>query len=92
MFFLNHYQNLWLIFAIVGGFALVLVTILAYMAFWQQRDKTIDEDTVEDAKPSAPLRVWWRAFMPWILILTYAFILVFGIAYTLLMRVRPPNW
>ena len=80
MFYLDVLQDQWVILAIGGGLALVLVLALAYLAFWRNR-------TEPDAEaPARPRRI------PWILILVYAALLVYWIAYLVFNIRHPPTW
>ncbi len=83
MLHLNVLQNQWLIFALVGGAAIVIATILLFMAFWQPRE---EEEAPEAA---APVR---RSFMPWVIILIFGATAAFMAAYLLRAALRPPNW
>ena len=80
MFRLDVLQYQWLILALLGGLVLVMAMVLTYMAFWRQGDN-------EEATPGRR-----RAFLPWILIVTYVAIAIYAVVYFLYMVKRPPNW
>jgi len=80
---LDVLQNQWLIFALVGGAAIVFAMILLFTALWQPRE---EEDAAEGA---GPVR---RSFMPWVIILVFGATAVFMAAYVLRAILRPPNW
>ncbi len=69
-------QAQWLILALGGGLALVLLFAVAYLGYWR---KPPDED--EGNRP-----------VPWVLILIYAAVPVFEIVYLIIRAMHPPNW
>lgn len=87
MFRLDVFQNQWLVFALAGGLAIVLCLALYYVAMWRERPDPTASRPGEAA--DRPRRFW---FPPALLLLTYALILVFAVAYTLMAVWRPPNW
>ena len=78
-------QNQWIMLALLGGFSLVLVSVLGYLAMWRRR-----EPEAEEAPPS--FGRWLRLHLPWLLVVTYAGTVVFAIVYVLLRARTPPNW
>lgn len=86
MFRLNIQQNLWVLLAVMCGTALVLSLVLAYLAIWQPREPR----GVEPADGSHEQR--GRAALPWILIVTYISVAVWGLVYTISKALNPPNW
>jgi hypothetical protein len=77
-------QNEWLLLAILGGFALVLVSVLGYMALWRRRQPEV-EGAVTFGR-------WLRSYAPYVLIVTYIGAVVFSIVYVLMRAANPPNW
>jgi uncharacterized iron-regulated membrane protein len=77
-------QNQWLILALFGGFALVLVSVLGYLALWRRRRP--------EAEGAAPFGRWLRSYLPWVLVVTYAATLVYAVVYVVLRAANPPNW
>jgi putative exporter of polyketide antibiotics len=88
--YLDVLQNRWLILVLLGGTALVLGVVLAYMAIWRGRDVAPAGEDAAGAKPSA--RPWLRSFFPWVLVLTYAGMLAYVVIYTFVLASNPPNW
>ncbi|MGD1002194.1 MAG: hypothetical protein ABSA67_16020 [Candidatus Brocadiia bacterium] len=84
MLHLDVLQNQWLIFALVGGAAIVFAMILLFTALWRPREE--EEAAAEGAEPAR------RSFMPWVLILLFGATGVFMVAYTVRAALRPPNW
>ena len=80
---LDVLQNQWLIFALVGGAAIVFAMILLFTALWQPRE---EEEAAEGAAPAR------RCFMPWVIILIFGATAAFMAAYALRAILRPPNW
>jgi heme A synthase len=78
MFRLDVLQNQWLIVAMAGGTALVLVLVLAYLAVWR--------GARGGAEGEGPRRV------PWLLILIYAVTLVYALIYVAMAALDPPTW
>jgi heme A synthase len=78
MFRLDVLQNQWLIVAMAGGTALILVIVLAYLAVWRGARGGTDGDR--------PRR------MPWVLILLYAVTIVYAIIYVAMAALDPPTW
>jgi len=83
MLHLDVLQNQWLIFALVGGTAILFAMILLFMALWQPRE---EEEAAEEAGPAR------RSFMPWVIILLFGATAAFMAAYLLRAALRPPNW
>ena len=86
---LNILQDQWLLFALVGGFALVLALVLAYLAMWRPRDSLGAQAGAEAQAAAAGGR---RHYMPWFLIVTFVFILGFMIVYVARAAMSAPNW
>jgi hypothetical protein len=82
--FLNVLQNQWLMLALLGGVAMVLIIALAYAAIWRPRHAG-DKALPADAAPK-------KGALPWLLVLVYVTLLVWGVIYTLRMVAQPPNW
>ena len=81
MFRLDVLQGQWLILAIVGGAALVLVFWVSYLARWSvstRRDK-VDHGHEQHR-------------MPLLLTLLYVAAAAFTVIYTVKMILKPPNW
>jgi hypothetical protein len=92
MFGIDVLQYRWLWAAILGGSALVMGFVLAYFAFWRQREATpIDESAGPTGKEPGVL-AWLRSFVPWILIVVYVSFVIYAIAYTFAAAANPPNW
>lgn len=87
MFRLDVLQNQGLLLAMGIGLVLVLCVALFHLALSKPRapHPTLSE-------PRAPFVRWLRSFLPTLLILVYAFIIVFIVVYTLAMVRHPPNW
>jgi hypothetical protein len=77
MLHLNVLQNQWIMLALVMGAVLILALALWLVAYWRPRDG-------ETARHRSPV--------PWILILTFAFCIIYVIVYTLMLAANPPNW
>jgi len=83
MFRLSVLQDQWLIVAIVGGTILVLAFVLACMAIWRPRKAPAADGAPRGRRPS---------FLPWILIVSYVFVLAYVVIYTIMRKNDPPNW
>ena len=81
---LDVLQNQWLIFALVGGTAMLFAMILLFTSLWRPREE--EEAATEGEEPIR------RSFMPWVIILLFGATAVFMAAYTLRAILRPPNW
>jgi hypothetical protein len=87
--FLNHvllYQRL--IFALIGGIVWIIATGLTFRAIWHPRRKEQEQQQFRTRR----FFTNYLNFMPWILILTYVAIFVYGIVYTIITISNPPNW
>ncbi|MCE5277886.1 MAG: hypothetical protein ABFD92_00490 [Planctomycetaceae bacterium] len=76
----------WLIIAVAAGLGLVAVTCLTFYMLKHPRVKR--QGRVET-------QVGWRnviGYMPWVLILTYVGMLVYGLIYAVVRFIDPPNW
>ena len=87
MFRLDVLQNQWLLLALGVGLVLVLCVGLFYLTLWKPR---LDPLVASSAKP--PVLKWIASFLPALLIVVYASIVVFIVVYTLAMVRHPPNW
>jgi hypothetical protein len=83
MFRLNILQNQWLLLALAGGVVLTLAVILAYLMFWQPRQRR------DAAEPGA--RSEDGGISPF-LIAVFVSILGFAVVYVVLRTRVPPNW
>jgi len=87
MFRLEVLQNQWVILALLGGTALVLLTALGYVAVWRTaREKTRAEAAGEPEAPAPPRRV------PWVIIALWVATAVYAIFYVILAVLNPPTW
>jgi uncharacterized BrkB/YihY/UPF0761 family membrane protein len=77
-------QNQWLIMALFGGFALVLLSVLGYLALWRPRQP--------QAEGSASFGRWTRSYLPWVLVVVYVAAAVFMVIYVWMRAASPPNW
>jgi len=82
MFRLDVLQMQWLTVALAVGLFLVLCVALLCRALWRPRP----EDGLPAARKSA------LGFLPALLVLTYAGVLLFAVVYTACMARQPPNW
>jgi F0F1-type ATP synthase assembly protein I len=85
MFRLDVLQSQWLILALVGGTALVLVFFLAYAAAWRARDAR------EAAGPDAPAALRAARRVPWVVITFILAIVAYAVVYVMLAVLNPPN-
>jgi ABC-type Fe3+ transport system permease subunit len=86
MYRLDVFQNQWLVVMMACGLVLVLSIVLYYVAMWRRRPDASGQAQSGAAAPKKP------RLLPEVLILVYAFALVFMIVYTLFMIRYPPNW
>ena len=84
MFRLDVLQNQWLVFAMAGGAAIVLGIVLFSLAMRRPR--------VEGGASPPRKSGSWLSGVPALLILVYAFVVVFALVYTARMIRQPPNW
>ncbi len=77
-------QNEWLILALFGGFALVLLSVLGYMALWRRR-RPEEEGATSFGR-------WLWGYLPWVLGVTYLATVVYMVVYVCLRAANPPNW
>lgn len=84
-------RNQYLVLGIVGGMALVLGWVLAYVAMWRQRELG-GEETVAHASGKRTVLSWLHSFMPWVLVILYVGAVVYAVAYTYMTWKNPPNW
>lgn len=87
MFRLNVQQNQWILLALLGGIALMLLIVLIYPAVWKPRDHAVDEK-----KPVENYFEWIRSFMPGFLIVLFVLLFVWGLIYMIRAAISPPNW
>lgn len=90
MFRLNIQQNQWILLALLGGIALMLLSILIYPATWKPRDTAVDENEAKKQVKSFP--EWIRSFMPSFLIVLFVLLFVWGLIYMIQAVISPPNW
>ena len=84
---LDVLQNQWLILAMFGGLAGALVLVLAYLAFWRVGG------TSGGAAPEATAaEKSGRGRVPWVLIVLYAAVVVYAVAYVAMKVMNPPTW
>ena len=70
-----------------GGLAVALVLVLAYLAFWRVGGSP------GGAAPEVPAaETHERGRMPWVLIILYAAVAVYSVAYVVMKVLRPPTW
>ena len=80
MFRIDLLQNEWLMLALIGGSALVLLMMLWYVVYWR---------TVGAQGGETPRR---RVRVPAFLIVVYVAIALFAIGYVAAKIFYPPNW
>lgn len=93
----NVLQERWLMWALIGGSAVVLGFILAYLAIWRGRAA---EGQAPAAATSPAARAlaqrsffgWVGSFVPWLLIVVIVGLLVYAVVYTISRMFYPPNW
>jgi heme A synthase len=83
MLHLEYLHNQWLFLSVVGGFGLVCLMALAYLAVWQRRDEGAQERQAHGKL---------RHYMPWILAVIFGATIVWGAIYIIQMIYNPPNW
>ena len=91
MFYLDILQYQWMWFAVLGGAVLLLVTVLTYLAFWQERAGEVDEQVIA-ANVQPGVYAWLRAFVPWLLIVTVLLVTIYAVLYFVMAALHPPNW
>jgi len=87
----NVLQSQWLWLALFGGAVIVMGVVLICLSLWRPRGEMIDEDAVVTSRQNPSLRQW-AAFIPWLLVATFAALAVYSIGYVLYMAQRPPTW
>jgi hypothetical protein len=87
MFELQVMQNQWLMLALIGGLAVMLVFLLGYPPLWRRREPPIKEG--DEKQPGI---LWLRSFLPWILVIVYGVTLIYSVVYVVRMAFHPPNW
>jgi len=90
MFQIDVLQNQWLILALLGGFAAVLLVTLMYIAIWQRRSAHQEQHVKPDEQTAQARGA--RKKVPWILIVVYIVMLAYLIVYTINVMLNPPNW
>lgn len=89
MFELNVLKTRWLILTFGAGLILVLGFFLSYLPMKRPRHPERYQ-SIESAQPRS-----WRevfSYMPWVLVLTYVGIMVYGAAMLILKTIHPPNY
>ncbi|MFB3890611.1 MAG: hypothetical protein ACE15C_01165 [Phycisphaerae bacterium] len=91
-------QNQWLLLALGLGVVFVLAMALAYTAIWRPRQTPSGGEgaaPAQEGEPAPPGELpfgqWLRSYVPWILILTLLFVIVFMVVYTIMAATTPPN-
>jgi hypothetical protein len=82
MYQLSVLQNQWLIMALFSGIVLMLGFIAAYIMMWRPRN--------ESAEPLAGGKALIR-WIPWLIIALFISIVIYQIAYTIILSFNPPN-
>jgi len=85
-------QNQWLMLAIGGGLAMILLMFLFYAALWRPRPRGGQSPEVERATHAPTLRGWLTNRLPWLLIVVFSGMIAWGVLYTLMAASKPPNW
>jgi hypothetical protein len=85
MFRFDIVQNQWLLLALTGGIAALILFVLSYLGTCRPRQKALDEHQTQSWKEV------WR-FMPWFLIVSYAATVAFMLVYSFYFVKHPPNW
>ena len=75
---LSILQDQWLILALLGGLAFVLVVVLSYVAIWRPRGGAATRQL--------------RSAVPWVLVATIVFAVLYVVIYTIRTALYPPNW
>jgi hypothetical protein len=86
MFRLDILQNQWLILSLTGGLAAVLVVVLGYLALWRPRELPPEAG----AAPAEGAPRAGRGLVPWVLTVSIVALLVWAVAYTVMMIFVPP--
>jgi hypothetical protein len=86
---IEQYQWLWV--GVLTGVALVLAGALAYHAIWEPRAPAVDRQQARREGP-APGAKRPQPVLPWVLIVTYVFVIVYSIVYLARAAIHPPNW
>ncbi len=87
MFEYGLQQNRWVILGLGMGVILTLAVVLSYMAAWVKRYKIPSNVPETDGERIPTLHA-----IPWILTVTYAGIIIYGIVYYIVALCHPPNW
>jgi hypothetical protein len=82
MYQLSVLQNQWLILALFGGVVLMLMLVCTYLVMWRPR--------IDAAEPAAGGRALLK-WIPWFLYALIISILIFQVAYTIILHFYPPN-
>jgi hypothetical protein len=87
---LDVLQSQWLILALVGGSALVLVFVLAYLAAWRAREPGRGGGGEGDAADAAR-RCAGHGPIPWVLVVLAAALAIYMVVYVFMAAGNPPN-
>ncbi len=87
---LDVLREQWVILALFSGVVMVIVWFLFYWAMWRERS----DDGTAPQTDSRGRRVSLKreTFMPWILILAFLSVIVYGAIFTVYLINHPPNW
>ena len=79
--------------AIIGGIALMLTLLLVYPAIWKNRKESPkDISEGEKVEKIQPVVQWFFSNIPFVLIVLFIVVTIYGIIYTIRMAIQPPNW
>jgi hypothetical protein len=82
MYQLSVLQDQWLILSLFGGIVLMLSVAAAYLMMWRPRN-----ESNEPIKNFRQLAGWIPSFI----IVLFLFIIIFQLAYTIILHYYPPN-
>lgn len=84
---LNILQNQWLFLALAGGLGVLLMVVLGYVALWRRRE----EPPSVPGGPGSP-SAGSAGYFPMVMIVLIVGLAIWGIVYTLMAVMNPPNW